>query len=286
MRILVTGGTGFIGRALCLLLHRRGHQVYVATRSSKKAARLPALAGCTLLSYEDEFPEAEVIVNLAGASISAWPLTSKRLELLLNSRLQVLGRLKEKYRDRPFPGLLIQASATSVYRDGLAITEQGALSDTQEGRLSRSVERAARDLCAGRCKLAVVRIGMVIGPQGGIVRVLRLLPPFSILGHQVWMPYLTLRDCVCALSFIASRNLEGVFNLCSPDPLKLNAVLRLAKPGWWGLRLPLPAFLVRLDSRSRLLFFNAQVRPEALLRQGFEFQDRRMAKMPGTQQNL
>lgn len=269
MEILVTGGSGFIGSALCSLLKTKGHRVFVYTRNPSKAALNHSLDGCTLLSSEDDFPQVEVIVNLAGASISSFPLTARQLRKLLDSRLHMLGLLKQKYEGRSFPSLLIQASATSVYRQDSFIDEHTLLSDSPEGLLSQTVERAAQDLCAGRGAVAIARIGMVVGPRGGIVKALRYFPPFKIWGRPSIMPWLTLTDCAKALTFIAEHRLEGIYNLTSPRALTLNSVLKLAHPA--RFRLPVPAFVVKLDSRSRLLFFNGYVKPAALLKQGFSF---------------
>ena len=271
MKILITGGTGFIGSSLSKEMCRNGHRVFVYTRNRRKAERHPFLQSCTILTDKDEFPQVDVIVNLAGASISSWPLTPRHLRHLIDSRLHVLGILKNKYAQKTFPSLLIQASATSVYRQGRPVNEKGELGDTPEGLVSLTVERAAADLCAGRAALAIARIGMVIGPQGGIVKALRYFPAFSIWNNRSIMPWITLEDCVRALTFIAEEKICGIYNLSSPKPMRLNEVLKRARPALLSLRLPLPSGLVKLDSRSRLIFFDAYIRPDALLNEGFKF---------------
>ena len=154
MKVLIAGGSGLIGRAICVALLAAGHEPVVLTRRSSRAARFPV--GVRMVNWsppapgawEDELADAGAIINLAGASIGRWPWTSRRKATLLNSRLvptralvDALGRLPECSR----PSVFLSASGTDLYegRDASPADETTSPSDTFLSRLCQAWEAEA-----------------------------------------------------------------------------------------------------------------------------------------------
>jgi uncharacterized protein len=276
--LLVTGGTGFIGSRLVAALVAAGHDVMVLTRSVARAVDLPE--PIRVVSSLDQIvgdTRIDAIVNLAGEQSPTWTLRKRRR--ILRSRLQEpRGIIRLIRRLQAPPTVLISGSAIGWY--GLRGDEE--LDETSGGIdcFSRSLcvrwERAARIAGALGVRVAYLRIGLVLGAEGGMLS--RMLTPFEFgLGGPFgagrhWMSWIHRDDLVRLIAHaITTPSLFGPVNATAPAPVRNAALGRaLARPAV----LPMPAAPLRiaLGAFAEELLLNGQrVMPMAALKSGFRF---------------
>lgn len=284
MRILITGGSGFVGRELCARLHEQGHELLVVSRNPEQARRvLPTGSDVRpdVQSFAERQPEA--VINLAGESIAEGRWSEAKKQRLIDSRLQttqaivaLCGQLEQP------PQVLLSASAMGYYGDQgeRDVTEQTPPHPEFVHELCARWEEAAREAEAYGVRVARVRIGLVLDRDGGTLA--KLLPLFRLglggpLGSgQQYMPWIHRTDLVRIFLFLLEQEaLDGPFNAAAPEPVT-NATFtrtlarRLRRPAI----LPAPAPMLRLvfGEMSRILLTGAKMRPQRLQEAGFTFQ--------------
>ncbi|MCK2185444.1 TIGR01777 family oxidoreductase [Halomonas getboli] len=287
MRILISGGSGFVGQALCRRLTADGHRVQVVSRDPAQARlRLPEGVDVrrSALDFVDTPPEA--LVNLAGEPIAGKRWSEAQKARLLDSRLgatrelvQLCEQLKASHGQAP--SVMVSASAMGYYGDQgeTVVTEETLPHDEFAHRLCRQWEEAAEGVKAFGTRLAILRLGLVLDAGGGMLQ--RLLMPFKLgLGGRLgdgtqFMPWVHRQDLVSAILLLLERSdLEGAFNGSAPHPVT-NAVFTrlLARHLHRPALLPVPARVLEigLGEMSRLLLTGADMRPARLEEAGFEF---------------
>lgn len=284
MRILITGGTGFIGRALVMRLLRRGDALTVLSRDPPKAA---ALLGDRVRIWESlgqwqADTAFDAVINLAGEPIIDKAWTPERKRLLLASRIGITGQLLDGIRHcQQKPAVLLSGSAIGIYGDtGTAIcTESTPLADDFAATLCRQWERAAEPAEPLGVRTVFLRTGLVLHQDGGMLK--KLLLPFKLgLGSRLGdgrqtMSWIHRHDYLNAVIFLLDNTeCRGAFNLTAPHPIS-NAGFTDALAVSLGRKalLVTPSFLLKpvLGERSILLFGGQKVVPEKLLRAGFAF---------------
>lgn len=285
MRILVTGGTGFIGRALCARLLADGHQVVVLSRDPASVAvrtGLPAVTAIGALSQLAADDVVDVVFNLAGAPIADRRWTTSRRALLRASRIDITMQLAELAgRLRAPPAVMVSGSAIGFYGDaGDALLDEYSAPGTGfSAELCRDWEQAAAAVVSLGVRLCLLRTGVVLHPSGGALR--RLLPPFRAgLGGPVgngrqWMSWIHRDDLLSlALFLMETQDCHGVWNGTAPNPVTSREFARalgaaLHRPAF----LPLPALVLRmaLGEASGLLLDSQRVLPRRALEAGFSF---------------
>ena len=284
-RVLVTGGTGFIGTRLCQALVAAGHDVTVLTRDPRKARHLPMpiriATSCESIVSDTQF---DAVVHLAGASVAAGRWTAHRKAVLLASRIDtahdlvaLIGRLKHR------PRVLISASAIGFYGSdsAAALTESDAARPGFAHDMCARCETAARKASRFGVRVVSMRLGLVLAAHGGPLGA--MLPAFEFgtgarMGDgRQWMSWIHLDDVVRAVAFLIARDdLRGPFNLTAPEPVTQGVfAARLATI----LRRPclfvLPAVLIHLvlgEMGNELLLASRRVLPKRLTDAGFVFQ--------------
>lgn len=283
MRILITGGSGFIGQALCEQLDQASHELLVVSRSPDRVAEaLPAGTRTARSALEFVADAPEAIVNLAGESIAAGRWTDARKREIIESRVEATRGVVELCgKLNPAPQVLVSASAMGWYGDqgDRKVTEDTPPNPEFAHEICAVWEAEARKAEGYGTRVAIARIGLVLDQGGGMLD--RVLPPFKLgaggrLGDgRQYMPWIHRHDMVRILEFlIEGEALSGPFNASAPKPVtnaEFTATLarQLNRPAF----LPAPAAALKLafGEMSRLLLTGADMRPARLLEAGFEF---------------
>ena len=283
-RVVITGGTGCIGQALCAELTDAGYEVVVLSRTPERYPDLPARVLAWPRDCAAALAGAAAVVNLAGENIAArlrWTAAVKAR--ILDSRLAA-GRILAAAvaaLDRP-PPVLVQASAIGWYGDrgDETLDESSPSGNGFLADVARQWELLVEPFAEQGLRTVRIRTGLVLGPQAGILP--RLARPFRFgaggyLGSgRQWMSWIHLHDEVRAIRFLIEQpTLSGVFNLTAPQPLMARAFARqlgavLHRPAL----LPVPAPVVRalLGEMGRELLLGSQrVIPRRLQDAGFRF---------------
>lgn len=285
MKILITGGTGFIGTKLCEFLQGRGHHLTVLSRRPAQVPKLcgekvKAISNLDDLTAKDHF---EAIINLAGEGITDARWTQARKQVLLDSRIKIteqLVRYIEKSEIKP--DVMISGSAVGFYGDqGDAALDEG--SSAVEGfshQLCAAWERTASEASNFGVRVCIIRTGLVIDAGGGFLK--KMLPVFGLgLGGQLgdgrqWMSWIHREDLIRIIALLLiNPKLQGVFNATAPHPVTnkeftLCLVKLLKRPAL----LPVPAKILKLllGEMSELLLGGQKVLPSRLLEHNFLFQ--------------
>ncbi|HSH48267.1 MAG TPA: TIGR01777 family oxidoreductase, partial [Halomonas sp.] len=287
MRILITGGSGFVGQALCRRLHEDGHRILVTSRDpSRVQGLLPS--GTKVRRWASDFVDLppKAIVNLAGEPIASGRWTPARKQRLLESRLEVtrdvVALCEQLHATRgQAPGVLVSASAMGYYGDQgeRDVTEDTPPHDEFAHRLCRDWEAAAMEAAPFGTRVAILRLGLVLERDGGMLD--KMLPPFKLgLGGRMgngrqYMPWVHRFDLIeMILTLIERDDLEGPFNGSAPHPVTNAAFTRvLAKQLGKPALLPVPAFALKLGlgEMSTLLLGGARMLPKRLQEAGFTF---------------
>lgn len=284
MRILLSGGTGLIGRALCRRWLQEGHELLVWSRRPEQVPRLCGAAVRGVASLEELGDiELHAVINLAGAPIAERRWTRRRKALLLDSRIHLTERLVEWLAGLSRrPPVLISGSAVGWYGDGgerLLHEADAPQSSDFASQLCIAWEESAQRAQELGIRVVLVRTGLVLARNGGFLA--RLLPPFRLgLGGRIgsgrqWMPWIHLHDQVALVDFLLRHpSASGPYNACSPHPVRNAEFTRcLAQTLHRPAPLPLPAAVLRVGfgEMSGLLLGGQHVLPERLQTEGFEF---------------
>ena len=288
MRVLISGGTGMIGRALTSSLLGDGHSVWVLTRHPS-SGRVPAGAqavgwdGRSSDGWGELVNRIDAVVNLVGERLSEWPWTPARRARFWNSRVDGGRAIAEAIRRASHrPQVLVQASGVNYY--GLRGTEPLSEADLpgadELSRLCLAWEASTQPVEGLGVRRAIARTAVVLSAAEGILPImmlpLRLYAGGPLAGGHQGLPWIHLRDEVNALRFLlGSEAGQGPFNLCAPQPVSNGEFLRtlariLRRPYW----LPVPGIALRavLGGMSALVLAGAFPQPGRLLRLGFRFQ--------------
>lgn len=291
MRVLVTGGTGFIGRPLCGELVRAGHSVTVVTRDPARAktlvdpaAKMVGWQGFRGPTQElaDALAENEVVINLAGEPIAArrWtPRVKRELRASREGTTSALVTACAKQTHRPV--LLVSGSAVGYYgpRGDEVLTEQSPSGSGFLASLCREWEGAARAAERLGVRVALVRIGVVLGRNGGALA--KMLPAFRLgLGGRLgggnqWISWIHLEDLVRLFVFVMEQAPSGPVNATAPEAATNTSFTRtlgqvLRRPTWF----PAPGFAVKVllgQMAEELLLTGQRVAPARAQALGFRF---------------
>ncbi len=265
MKVAITGGSGFVGRALTERLRASGHSV---TAVSLRTQPSPAVfAGC------------QAVVHLAGEPVAQrW--TAAARERIRDSRIQGTQSLVAALRQEP-PTVLVSASAVGYYgsQGDYILTEQSAPAADFLGQVALGWEQEARAAEQFGVRVVTPRIGVVLGRGGGALG--KMLLPFRLgvggrLGSgKQWMSWIHLDDLVSLIEFaIATPALSGPVNAVAPNPVTNAMFTRaLAAALHRPAIFPVPSFALKMlfGEMSQVLLGGQRVIPEVAMRAGFQF---------------
>lgn len=285
MRVIITGGTGFIGGVLAKKLRTHNHEIVILTR--KPSYTEDGIQYVQWLADgaapEIEIGRADAIVNLAGVSINDGRWTAERKKQILDSRitatnevLRIIRSLDEK------PQVLVNASAIGIYPTSLTAEYTESSSEIGNDFLAQTVyawEHLAKLAEEEGVRTVFTRFGIVLGKEGGALPLMKL--PYQLFaggkigsGNQ-WFSWVHVDDVANAITFsIENEAIEGPVNVVAPSPMHMNAFGKtlaavLKRPHWF----PVPAFLMEaaLGEKSIIVLQGQHVIPEKLLSHGFSF---------------
>ena len=288
MRIIITGGTGLIGRALTRSLSNHGYEIILLSRAPERARDLPQGTraerwdGRTAVGWGTLANGAEAIVNLAGENIAGGRWTAERKRRIRESRIHAGRAVVEAVQEAAEkPRVVIQASGLGYYgcRDEETITEETPPGDDFLAEVAIEWEESTAAVEARGVRRAVIRTAPVLSTEDGAFP--RMIRPFRFfvggpLGNgEQWFPWIHIADEVGAIRFLMKNSAaKGAFNLTAPNPVRnvefARAVGRVLKrPAF----LPTPAFALRLlfGEMATLLLGGQRAAPRRLLDLGFSF---------------
>lgn len=294
MRVLITGGSGFIGRALAASLTADKNEVIVLSRAARPLRPLPAGVrhvpwdGRSSADWGPLADGAQALVNLAGESIGGagfldmrW--TKERKQRILESRLNAGDALVQAVTQAKVkPAVVVQISAVGFYgpQQDERLEESAPPGNDFLARVCQDWEASTFPVEALGVRRVVLRQGLVLDTHGGLLP--RQMLPFRLFaggpvgsGRQGYS-WVHLSDVVRAIRFLINNDAaSGIFNLAAPNPLSNRDFGRalakaLHRPYW----LPVPAFALRLlfGEAASLILDGQFVLPRRLLDMGFKFQ--------------
>lgn len=282
MKVLITGGTGLIGRALCPVLLQLGHQVSVFSRHPDTVSA--KCGGAQPLSSFAAIPELgfDAVINLAGEPIVGARWTERRKQMLRASRVTLTEQLVAQLaRSSKPPSLLISGSATGYYGDGgdTALDETSPVGGDFGARLCLDWEAAAEAASSVGIRVCRVRTGLVLSSGGGLLG--QMLPAFKLgLGARLgdgrqWMSWIHMDDYIgILLGMLEDSTAAGPFNLTAPNPVTNGAFTRvlgkvLNRPVWFSA----PTILLKaaLGEMAELLLGGQRALPRAIEERGYRY---------------
>ena len=286
MHIFITGSTGFIGRFTTSYLQGRGHTITAFVRDPQKAKDLLSQgieiipSNVSLKELTRQFEKTDVVVNLAGRPIATrW--NRKRKQEIRDSRISVTKFLVDAINNcKNPPQLLISASAVGYYGNPgkPSVDESSEKGDGFLSDLSAQWESTACNVQNNRTRICLLRIGIVIGREGGILGA--LTPLFeNQLGHYIAsdpiMPWIHISDLVRIIGFcITNTSLSGPINCTAPTPVT-NKEFATTLKGFVGskflLRIPNLFLKPVLGEASTVLTNSQNVLPVVLNKNSFDF---------------
>lgn len=281
MKIVITGGTGFLGSALGESLASAGHDVVSISRSAggtyKGVRHLSGPAGYA------EIDGADAVINLAGAGIADKRWTATRKDVLVSSRIGVTSAVVGACaRAAVKPKVLISGSAIGFYGSSLGdrFDESSPAGADFLGQLCAQWEAAARAVEASGVRCVLIRTGLVLGPNGGLLK--QMAPPFKMFvggplgsGRQ-WMSWIHLDDWIAMVTLaISDETIRGPVNLVAPTPVtnkEFSTALgrALHRPSV----MPLPEFVLRAifgEMADGALLASQHVTPRVASAAGYTF---------------
>lgn len=283
MNILLTGGTGLIGRALCRDLTAAGHALFVWSR---RPQQVPGLCGSGVRGVAElaelDNQQLDAVINLAGAPIADARWSKPRKAELWKSRVTLTEQLVDwlgKREQRPY--VLISGSAVGWYGDRgeQPVDESSAANNEYTHVLCDAWEAAARRAGSYGIRVCVLRTGLVLAPGGGVLQ--RLLPVFRLglggpIGNgQQYMSWIHLDDMLGIIHLLLdSPECRGPFNATAPTPVTSREFAKalgkaLRRPAL--LPVPAPVLKLALGEMSRLLLTGQRVLPMRAEQAGYQF---------------
>jgi uncharacterized protein (TIGR01777 family) len=292
-RVIIAGGSGFLGTALARTLAARGDDVYVLTRSPQNrtdGVKDIAWDAKTLGDWAALIEGADVVLNLTGKSVDC-RYTQKNRRLIIASRVdstrvvgEAIGRCKNP------PRVWLNASSATLYQHDPAqpADESGPTGATAEAKdefsieVIRQWERALDEARTPGTRKVALRITLVFGLESGVFPVLRRLARFGLGGKmgsgRQFVSWIHEEDFCRAVEWIIERDdLGGPINLAAPNPLTNTEMMRLVRKQCgapFGLpatewMLEIGAFFLRTE--TELIIKSRRVVPGKLLTSGFQF---------------
>ncbi|KUO70448.1 MAG: epimerase [Desulfosporosinus sp. BRH_c37] len=288
MKVVIFGGTGFVGRSLTDELLSNGYQVFVVSRNREKAAndlvskvKIIEWDNNSPLSSISELQDIDVVINLAGESIGCRRWSNSVKQEILTSRIKTTRAIVSAINDRTIqPQVLFNASAVGYYgsRRNEEITEIEEAGQDFLAQVCRDWENEAYKAQSDLTRVVTIRIGVVLGREGALNR---MMIPFKFYiggplgtGNQ-WLSWIHIKDLTSMIKFvIENQKLYGPINATAPDSVTMREFSHILgevmnRPSWF----PVPTWILKiaLGQMAEMLLLGQRVVPNKIIDAGFEF---------------
>lgn len=284
MKIMIAGGSGFLGRALTKSFLADGYQVFILTRGSRSINSAQAVKwdAKTTNGWGHLVNEMDVVIHLAGKSLNSWPWTTSTKRAFHDSRILpglALAEAIQKATRRP--GIFVQASGINHYGLSGDLADESTLpANDFLAQLTVKWEAATKSIEGLDIRRIIARSAPVLAKDGGLLS-LMALPTKLFAGGPLGdgkhaMPWIHINDWVGGVRYlIENENARGAYNLIAPTPTsnaEFNRTLAsvIHRPYW----LPMPAFLLKalLGEMSVLIVAGRFAQPKRLIESGYRYQ--------------
>jgi uncharacterized protein (TIGR01777 family) len=287
-KIILAGGTGFIGQSLLKRFKAAKEEVVLLSRSetsdSGAGAKVVHWDGKNLGDWSLELEGAELVVNLAGRSVDC-RYNDKNKREILNSRVEstkALGLAIEETKNPP--RLWINSSTATIYRhseDKAMDEEDGEIGTGFSVGVAQAWEKAFWDARTPSTRKVVLRTAIVLGRQGGVLLPFKNLVRFGLGGSQgngrQMFSWIHEEDLFEIIQFVRNGKVEGILNCAAPNPVadkELMKTLRRKMKVPFGI--PSPRFLLGLGAffirtETELILKSRWVIPGRLIQAGYQF---------------
>ena len=283
MKILITGASGLIGRALSAELTSQGHTVVAAVRRTPKSAEEVQWDPKAGVLDASAFDGVDAVVHLAGAGIGDKRWTNDYKREILESRTLSTRLLATTMASLPNkPRVFLSGSAIGIYgvRGDESLDENATLGDGFLADVCKQWEAAAAPAVEAGIRTVYLRTGIVLSKNGGALK--KQLPIFKLgaggkFGNgKHWQSWISITDEVNAIIHLLTSQLSGPVNLTAPEPVtNAGFAKELGRAVSRPAVLPIPSFGPKLllggELADALLFTGQRVIPSALTRDGFVF---------------
>lgn len=284
MKVVIAGGTGLIGKHLIKMLLTYGHEIIILSRSiEKRDGQVTYIKWLDGSFPEEKIKQADVVINLAGASINAGRWTKEHQQRIYDSRMKTteeLARIAIALPQRP--ALFLNASAIGIYPPSFESTYTEASEEKSSDFLGTTVqdwENKVDKVKVHGIRTIAARFGVILDKKEGALPLMAL--PYKVFaggtvgsGKQ-WVSWIHILDVVRALMFLIDTDeIKGAVNITAPNPVQMKEfgetiAATLKRPHW----LPAPALILKiaLGQKSALVLEGQRVLPSKLLAHGFQF---------------
>ena len=286
--IVITGGTGFLGKNLALHFKSIGYQVIVLSRGEKREGNgiiYEQWDGKTVGNWSKWIHKAAIVINLAGKSVNC-RYTKQNQALIMNSRIDATRLIGQLISASPTPPKLwINASTATIYRhaeDKMMTEENGEIGNDFSMNVAKNWEKEFYSHQTPQTRKVALRTSLVLGNNGGVYPVLSRLVKFGLGGKQgdakQKFAWLHIQDFISIVDFVIhNEQLSGSINTTAPssiDNSEFMHSLRNSLGHWCGLPQPkwllkIGAFLIRTE--PELVLKSRWVYPEVLVDNGYQF---------------
>lgn len=287
-KVIIAGGSGFIGKALSNELSEKGFDVLVLTRGKQKLEnniKFISWDGINLGPWANELEGAKAVVNLTGRSINCLHTPQNKKEII-ESRLNSIQALEVAFKNcQSAPDVWVQASATGFYGDTgeAAVDEQSPkgsdfLSDVCEAWENKFVE-----VNLSNTRKVILRFGVVLGENGGALKPLKLITKLFLGGAagngKQYISWIHVDDiCRIILEAIENNEISGIYNATAPEPVTNSEFMKtlrsVLKRPWVP---PAPSFIIKiiakfvLKTEPSLILEGNKAIPKRLINHGFRW---------------
>lgn len=284
--ILITGGTGFIGKFLVSELLKAGHFITIITRNPQKYSEKQA-DNRNYIGWDDDLVSVmnkiDVVINLAGENLFGKRWSEAVKKKIYDSRIDATKNLVDAIvKAKTAPELFISASGVGIYGDkgDTILDEASKTGDDFLARVCVDWEKESQKAISAGTRVVNPRIGVVLEPSGGMLE--KMVLPFRMFvggpigsGEQ-YIPWIHIGDLCRAIIFpIENPELSGPYNSCSPEPVTMNELAKtlgrvMNRPSFFKV----PEFVLNtvLGEAAQPALSSLRVQPKVLQVTGFAFE--------------